>query len=119
MAGETAFQLTECAEISLNAKYSPLRQYGSCVGGSRNHMRTYQKLTVPSMMSFLSRFPPPIPCQSARQGKHFPYHCTEVRVQVVDFTGFSAGNLEKTSCIPLSGGKRPVAQSSGQGAAQA
>ena len=97
---ETAFRLAECAEISLNAKYSPLRQYGSCVGGSRNHMRTYQKLTVPSTMSTSPRVSPPIPCQGARQGKDFPCHCPENHRQAIDSPEFSAVNRKNFPDIP-------------------
>jgi hypothetical protein len=88
-----------------SANFSRPREYGSCVCGSRAHMRTYRKHTVLSMMSSLSRVSLPIPCQGARQGKDFPCHGPENHGQVIDFVGLSAGNRKNFPDIPCRQGK--------------
>src|ERR1700737_2435215 len=47
--------------ISLCARYSLPRKFESCIDGREPHMRTYQKHTVLSMMSFLPRASLPTP----------------------------------------------------------
>ena len=47
--------------ISFCARYSLPRKFESCIDGREPHMRTYQKHTVLSMMSFLPRASLPTP----------------------------------------------------------